>query len=213
MNQEFLSDQEVVRVTNEQFVTIKREDLSCDCDLDVDISTVEIDNLKAQDMAFMLQTMGPKADPKIAFRIMGDIAELKRMPELAHWLKTYEPKPDPLVEEAKKLEVIKLQKEVELLDSEIALNRAKAAETMSKKDAIDLNYVEQETGTKHARDMQKQQAQAEGNQALQVTKALTTPLKTGEKVPNVEAAIGFNQISAMLSGQNKGPRLFSGMNG
>ena len=35
----------------------------------------------------------------------------------------------------------------------------------------DLDFVEQESGTKHARDMEQQTAQAMGNQALEITKA------------------------------------------
>ena len=58
---------------------------------------------------------------------------------------------------------------------------------MAKKDAIDLDYVEQDTGTKHARDMERQKAQAEGNQNLQVTKALTAARKEGEQAMLDEA--------------------------
>ena len=99
----------------------------------------------------------------------------------------------------KKLALDKARKEVELLDSEIALNNAKASEAMASKDLKNLDYVEQETGTKHERDMQKQRAQSQGNQNLQVTKALTTPQKEGEKRPDLETAIGFNRVSDRLS--------------
>jgi hypothetical protein len=47
--------------------------------------------------------------------------------------------------------------------------------------------------------MQKMQAQSQGNQNLEVTKALTKPLKDGEKAPNIQAAVGFNQLSHRLS--------------
>src|SRR5690606_2895379 len=52
MNAEFLSDVEVVRVTNKEFVQINREELASEAgefDLSVDISTFEVDNAKAQD--------------------------------------------------------------------------------------------------------------------------------------------------------------------
>ena len=55
--------------------------------------------------------------------------------------------------------------------------------------------VEQETGTKHARDLEMSQAQARGNQDLEVTKALTKPGKEGERAPNIEAAVGYNELS------------------
>jgi len=70
---------------------------------------------------------------------------------------------------------------------------------LAKKDKADLDYVEQETGTAHERDMQKQRAQSQGNQNLQVTKALTTPSKEGEQKPDLNAAIGFNRISDKLN--------------
>jgi hypothetical protein len=199
MNSEFLSEVEVVRVTNEQFVEVKREDLKGNFDLEVDISTAEVDNAKSQDLAFMLQTMGPNGDPKISMLILSEIASLKRMPALAKTLAAYEPKPDPMMEAMKKAELDKMVKETQKMDSEIALNNARAQEAMSKKDKNDLDFIEQETGTKHERDMQKQRAQASGNQALEITKALAKPTKEGEKAPDIEAALGFTAISGRIA--------------
>ena len=62
-------------------------------------------------------------------------------------------------------------------------------------DRADLDFVEQESGTKHARDLQKQGQQARSNQDLAVTKALVTPRKEGEREPDVAAAIGYNELS------------------
>jgi hypothetical protein len=63
-------------------------------------------------------------------------------------------------------------------------------------DKKDLEFVENETGTTHAREMEKGQAQAEANQDLEVTKALLNP-KKGEdgSLPMVDQAIIFNAIS------------------
>ena len=202
MNSIFLSDEEVVRVTNRQFVVIRREDLQGNFDLEVDISTAEVDDAKSQDLAFMLQTVGPSADPQVTMLILSEIAELKRMPGLAETLRTWRPEPTPEEIEVQKLEIERLRKEVEKIDSEIELNRAKAQKEMSDKDLKDLDYVEQESGTKHERDMEKQRGQAQGNQDLQVTKALTTPRKEGESDPNIEAAIGFNELSDNMRSGN-----------
>lgn len=201
MNSEFLSDKEVIRVTNKEFVDVMREDLKGNFDLEVDISTAEVDNAKAQDLGFMLQTIGPNMDPSIAMTILAEIADLKRMPALAQRLRTWRPQPDPIQEQLKQLEVEKAQKEVEKLDSEIQLNHARAKKEAAVADQANLDFVEQETGTKHARDMQKQQAQARGNQDLQVTKALAQPK---EGAPDVEAAVGFNQLSDILREGNSG---------
>lgn len=200
MNAVFLSAEETIRITNTDFVTVKREDLKGDYDLQVDISTAEVDNNKAQDLAFMLQTMGPNGDFEISRMILIEIARLKRMYELAESLKRFEPKPDPLLEAKTKAEVMKLQKEVEKLDSEIALNRARAAEAMARANQTDLDTIEQETGTTHARGIEAAGAQAQANQDLEVTKALVKSKKRpdgGETDPDIEAAIGWNELSKM----------------
>jgi hypothetical protein len=195
MNADFLSDVEVVRITNSEFVTVNREDLAGNFDLDTDISTAEVDNNKVQDLAFMLQTLGNTMDSGITMLILSEIAELKRMPELANKIKTFKPEPDPMQEKLKELEIAKLELELAEIQSSIAVNNAKAKQLSSNADKTDLDYVEQETGTKHARDMDKQQAQARANQDLQVTKALTTPKKADTKEPAIEEAIGFNIMS------------------
>ena len=202
MNQIFLSQEETIRVTNEEFITVKREDLSGEFDLEADISTAEIDNAKAQDLSFMLQTIGPNGDFQITKMILVEIALLKRMYELADQLKKFEPQPDPLAEELRKAEVLKIQKEAEKLQSEIDLNAARREHVLAQTAKTRLDAVEQETGTTHARGLEAAGAQATANQALEVTKALVKPRKQangGEKDPDIEAAVGWNQISKQLA--------------
>lgn len=198
MNAVFLSEKEVVRVTNEQFVEIHREELQSvagEFDLEVDISTAEVDEKKSQDLAFLLQTTGNTMDFGITKLILRDIAKLKRMPELANAIESFEPQPDPLAEAMKELEIEKTRLEIEKLKSEIELNRAKAlGETVDAEQGV-LDTLEQETGTKHARDMEKQVAQSTGNQNLEVTKALLKSRKPEESAPNVTAAVGYNELS------------------
>ena len=195
MNSVFLTEAEVVRVTNEEYVTIKRDDLIGNFDLEVDISTAEVDNQKSQDLGFMLQTLGPNMDPKVSMMILSEIARLKRMPDLAHTLANWQPQPDPYQEALQQLELQKLQAEVAETQAKAAEAQAKARKANAEADAIDLGYVEQETGTTHARDIEKIRAQSTGNQDLEVTKALTQPLKEGERRGNIDAALGFNLIS------------------
>ena len=195
MNAVFLSEKEVVRITNEQYVEINREDLKGNFDIEVDINTAEIDNQKSQDLGFMVQTLGNTVDQSITLSLVAKIAELKRMPDLAHELRTWQPQPDPMEEQLKQLAIQKAQLENEELRSKIALNNAKAKEAASSGDLKDLDYLEQESGTKHARDMEKQKAQSQGNQNLQITKALTTPTKEGETTPNISAAVGYNTLT------------------
>lgn len=180
MNAVFLSEEETIRVTNEKFVTVRREDLAGDFDITVDISTAEVDEAKSQDLSFMLQTLGPNSDFSMVQMILAEIATLKRMPELAEKIKNFQPQPDPFDQKIKELEIAKLEAEIVEIQAEAMLKQAKAKEAYSKADLTDLDYVEQETGTKHARDMDKQGAQAAANQELEITKRLLAPKQEGE---------------------------------
>ncbi|QDH84082.1 portal protein [Achromobacter phage vB_AxyP_19-32_Axy12] len=199
MNAVFMSEEEVIRVTNSEYVTVKREDLAGNFDLEVDIATAEVDNQKAQDLSFMLQTLGNTMDFGITKMILSEIAKLKRMPVLAHAIKTFEPQPDPVAEEMRQLELEKLRAEVMEIRSKAQKNAAEAGLKGAQTDKTNLDYLEQETGTTHARNMQAQQAQAEGNQDLQVTKALLAPKKEGEGSPNIPAAVAYNALTKQSS--------------
>jgi len=182
MNSEFLSEEEVVRVTNDTFVTVRRDDLTGNFDLKLAISTAEEDNNKAEQLAFMLQTVGPQEDPTVRRMILGDICRLRKMPDLAKKLGDYEPQPDPLMQE-------KLQLEVELLRAQIArenglalqsqataqLNSAKTNTEAAKAENIsantdqqNLDFVEQESGVKQERDLQKAGEQARSQAQLKL---------------------------------------------
>ena len=195
MNAVFLSKKEVVRITNEEYVEINREDLKGNFDIEVDINTAEIDNQKSQDLGFMIQTIGNTVDQQITMKLLARVADLKRMPELAHELRTFQPQPDPVEEQLKQLAVQKAQLENEEIQSKIDLNRANAKRASSQADNENLDYLEKESGTQHAREMEKQKAQSQGNQNLQITKALTQPTKEGETTPNISAAVGFNALT------------------
>jgi hypothetical protein len=174
MNAEFLSEEEVIRVTNDQFVKIRRDDLPGNFDLSLSISTAEEDNNKAEQLAFMLQTVGPNMDPSMTQMILGDIARLRKMPDLAQKIINFQPQPDPYQEQMKQLEMAKLQAEIEELKSktqenyaDIQLRGAKAGTEVAKQghlksdtDLKNLDFIEQESGVKQARDKELQDNQA-----------------------------------------------------
>ncbi|MDT9702133.1 hypothetical protein, partial [Streptomyces sp. P17] len=96
-----------------------------------------------------------------------------------------------------------------LLQSEIELNQAKAQKELQIADKTNLDIVETETGTKHEREMAKSRGQAEGNQDLELTKALLKPKKEGEGEPDIEAGLGFTQLTkAANNSGNVIPRTF-----
>ena len=201
MNQAFLSEKEVIRITNEDFVEINREDLAGNFDLEVDISTAETDAAKAQDLAFILQTIGPNADPQIMMKILGEIVRLKRMPDLAKEIESFKPEPSPEQIQMQQLEMRKLEAEAAEAEAKVNLVHAQIAKLQADTGKTTLDIEDQFTGRKHAQDLEKQQAQSAGNQELQITKALTAPRKVGERDPDIAAAIGYQQLSAMNSGQ------------
>lgn len=213
MNQEFLSEEEIVRVTNKKFVTIRRDELQGNFDLEVVISSAEEDNAKANDLSFMLQTGGPSMDPQLQKMVMVEIARLRRMPSFAHQIENYTPQPDPMQQQIQQLEIQKLQAEIALLgaqtmerQAQAQLDGAKARTESSTADKTDLDYVEQETGTKHARDIDKIGQQAEANQNHSITKAMLDQRPKGAQNPesstpdaptrdNIVEAFGFGQAT------------------
>ena len=182
MNGEFLSDTEVVRITNEDFVEIKRDDLPGNFDLRLTISTAEEDNNKAQELAFMLQTMGNSMEPSMSQMILADIARLRKMPDLAKKIEEYQPQPDPLAQRMQELEIAKMEAEVmelqakamklqadaQLAGAKVGTEGAKAGNLQSDADLKNLDFVEQESGVKQERDLQKQGEQARAQAQLKV---------------------------------------------
>lgn len=189
MNALFLSEEETVRITNGDFVRIQRDDLKGSFDLRLTISTAEVDNQKAEELAYMLQTMGNNLDFGITQMILADIAKLRKMPTLAKKIENYKPQPDPIAEEIRMLEVEKLKAEIAKLHAEAGKKEAEASITPYKAqtevakqrhlnsvaDKTDLDFVEQETGTTQERDLQKHVAQAEANKELKVLEAMLNP--------------------------------------
>lgn len=194
MNYIFLSDEETIRVTNRQYVTIKKEDLKGNFDLVIDISTHEIDESKAQDLAFLLQTIGNNLDTGIVLYILSEIAELKHMPTLAEKLRTYQPQPNPMGE-------AQMQK----LQSDIEVNKAKANKLNSDAQATNVDTQMELDGTKHKQNMEKQQAQAQANSRNEITKALLRPTKDNESQPDIASALGYQSLYEKLNETTKIP--------
>lgn len=185
MNAHFLEDEEVVRVTNREFVKIKRADLAGNFDLLVDISTAQVDEQRSQDLGMMLQTMGPDMDPGLSQIILSEIADLKRMPDLAERIRSYQPQPDPLQQRLAELEI-------EEKEAKIALDKARATQAMAAAENTSLDTELEATGTKHQRNVESQGAQARGNRDLEVTKSL---LEGAAAPGQIEAAVGWNKMT------------------
>lgn len=127
-NSEFLEEEEIVRITNDEFVPIRRDDLDGKIDINITIATAEDNAAKAQELSFLLQTVGPNEDPTVRRMLMSDMLELMRMPDKAKRLREYQPEPDPLQEKIKQLQYENLILENEKLKADIADKNARASE-------------------------------------------------------------------------------------
>jgi len=182
MNAEWLSEEEVVRITNEKFVTVRRDDLAGHYDLTLTISTAEEDNKQAEELAFMLQT-DVNMDPDMRKMLLADMARLRKMPDMAKKIEEYQPQPDPKAEMKFELEMKLLEAQIAkeqslvakhhasaelngmqetreisqsgLNTAKIATEQAKARDLGSTADGKDLDFIEQEAGVHQERDLQK----------------------------------------------------------
>ncbi len=125
MNQAYLDDEEVVRLTNEEFVTVRRDDLGGDFDLSIDISTPEKDEEAATKLTTLLQTNAASMDPEEARLIRSKLAALWKIPDLEKQIENFKPTPpeptelDMLNLQNAKLINEKLKKDLEESDSRI----------------------------------------------------------------------------------------------
>jgi len=145
MNQAYLEEEEVVRITNSEFVTIKREDLKGEFDLIVDVSTPEKDNEKAEKLNMLMQTNAASMHPGLQKIIYAKIAKLWKEPDLAEEVLSFEPEPDPVQQELQqlqlenakltnqklKMEIARLAKDIESEDSKIEERESRTSQNLN----------------------------------------------------------------------------------
>lgn len=164
-NAEFLEEEEVIRITNDKYVPIRRDDLAGKIDIDISISTSEDNAAKSQELSFLLQTVGPNEDPSIRREIMAQIMDLMKMPEQAKKIRDYQPQPDPVQQKMQELQIAKLEAEIEKIKADAAnklassveneadrdeklaqaeLKRAQARKLLSEADNLDLDFLKKD---------------------------------------------------------------------
>lgn len=174
-NSEFLQPEEVIRITNEKFVEIKRDDLQGFVDIEIEVSTAENNSAKAQELSFLLQTLGQNMDPAMQKLLMGQISKLNKMPDLAKQIEEFEPQPDPYLEQMKQLELE--MKKVEIYErksradenaidmrlkaAKASLEEAKVRKLGSDTDLVDLDFTRKADGTEFSEEMTRKQHEAE----------------------------------------------------
>lgn len=195
MNAVWLEDEEVIRITNKEFRTIKRDDLNGDYDMRLSISTAESDNQKAEELSFMLQTNAASMDPELARMIQAEIAKLRKMPELAQKILSFQPQPTPAQEQMQQLQLQLLQAQVEnerakagenkvdiqLKQAKTQSEMAKASKVSSERDNLDLQFVKEDAGVMHEQEMQKKEHDRLSKLDQEVFKVMNTPKKEGSE--------------------------------
>ena len=162
VNRQFITDDKVIALSDSEFKTIRPNDLQSKVNIKIEVSTPELDNQIANDLAFLAQTLGESVPVVVKNMILSDIARLKKRPDLAKMLLDI-PEPGPTPQE---LEMHQLQ--VQLLQAQIANEQAKGVENLadenlknakadteraksevlySTKDNQDLDFLQKRDGT------------------------------------------------------------------
>jgi len=172
MNAAWLEPDQVVRVTEEEFIEIDPKDLSGKIDIGIEISTQETDNEKSNNLSFMLQTMAQSLPFDLTKILLAEQAKLKGMPALAKEIANFQQQPDPLEQQMKQLELQKLQAEINERDSRSGENHidarlkeakavneeAKARKTQSDADMVDLDFLRKKDGTERVEKLDDERA-------------------------------------------------------
>ena len=160
MNQVYLPEEQVVRITDRKFVSIKREDIQGEFDLRISISTPEKDDQQAQSLIMLLQTNAATMDPDLYKIVMGKILRLQYHPDLAEQVEAFEPKPDPMQQQIQEMQLENARLENEKLKMEMLSLQSLVTERNSR---MVENEVDRENKMAQA---ELRLAQAEMNAAL-----------------------------------------------
>jgi hypothetical protein len=222
MNQKYLRDEEIIRITNDEYAVIKRDELVGQFDIRVEVSTAESDNERAQELSFMLQTIGNNADPRLVATIWAKIARLRKMPDLAdkiEMLAEEGSKPDPVQEQLRQIQMENamlqnhmLKKEMEDIDSKIierlsrsdeneldqAMKKAKAVKEMAqaKKLEADTDRVDSEVMEKlSGADVEKEMVKDNNRKDVEAL------MKENEMLKQM-----LNEVRNRINGEGNGNR-------
>ena len=196
----FMDEEQVVRLTDDTFSRVKRDDLDGNMDIKMSVSTQESKAMKADRLAFLMQTMGNSMPPEQSNIIMADLMEINDMPQLAEAIKNMPP-PQPSPEQQRIQEL-----QVELLEAQVKNERAKARENEidyelksaktqtelakgrnldSNSDITDLDFLMKDEGEDERKENDKRDfdraGAAEDRQKNNIAKYETERMKSQEK--------------------------------
>lgn len=197
---EFLEEEQVIRVTNEKFEPVRRDDLKGLIDLEITISTAEDNGAKAEQLSFLLQTLGNTMPFELSQKVLGEIARLNRMPALERQIVEFKQEPDPMVQKLQELEYQKLQLEnqkiqAEILDlqkrateneadtrkkhAEASLREAQARKYAGEADINDLRFFKEDEGIGHKENLELAELKYRANMAQMAYQAANNDKQIG----------------------------------
>lgn len=203
MNQEWLSEEEVIAISGGEYIKVSREDLAGDFFLAVQLKSNSESEGKAQQLTFMAQTLGENADWGIRKLMFIEIARLYNLDNMSVALRDYEPQPDPFQQQMQQLQLEEQQLKNEKLraEAEYFMQRSKfidaqVDDTVAQTDQRALDFMEQQEGVKHARQREIVEAQARAqNEGKLSTEAL-------KQRANLEKARSDNQTKLDVAREN-----------
>ena len=139
MNQVFLDEETVIRITDEEFVAVNRDDLQGDFDLRIQVSTPEKDEDQANKIMKLMQTNAANMDPSIAKMHYVKMAELWKLDDLAMAVESFEPQPDPVQQEIAALQLEEQKLKNAILMKELEDTESKIAERLSRTNSNDAD--------------------------------------------------------------------------
>ncbi len=146
----FLDDSVMVKLSDGEFQEFDRSNLDVDFDLRIEISTPEKDQDTSNKLSYMMQTMGPNLPFELTQLLMAKWAKLNKVPDVAKAIEEIEPpKPDPMEEEMRQLQLENERLKNELMKADIGEKadksdklRADTAKTYATKDNLDAYTYE-----------------------------------------------------------------------
>ena len=167
MNAEWLSDEETIAITKTEFVKVKKDELQGDFYLNVSVKSNSEAEGKAQQLTFVAQTLGAEADWGLRKLMLMEICKLYGLDTMLTSIKDYEPQPNELEQQKLQLEIqelqariAKIQSEAEYFTSRADFVEAQVDDVQATTDQRSLDFLEQQDGTKHARQKEIVEAQA-----------------------------------------------------
>ncbi len=168
-NSAFLDEESVTRITQKPYAGVLHDDIDGSIDIDIEVSTSEDNANKAQQISFMMQTLGQNMDSEMRNMMLSEIATLYKMPRLADKINSYQPQPNPMAEKAMQLDIAlkeaQLRNElakagenevdIELKSWKAKVEEAKARNLDSKSDKEDLEFIKDETGMGYEQELRK----------------------------------------------------------